>query len=86
MEVPYESENIIMNPGDRLLLYTDGIPEAMNRDEEVYTDERLIDFFRNENFENAGNFINELMRDIKKHTGNTPQSDDITALYLSRLA
>ncbi len=86
MDVPYDSENIIMKPGDRLLLYTDGIPEAMNMDEEVYSDETLIDFFREKNFENAGTFINELIKDIKRHTGNTPQSDDITALYLTRLA
>ena len=84
MEIPYESENIIMKPGERLLLYTDGIPEAMNENEEEYSDQSLIDFFKERNLQNAKSFINELMVDIRRHTGSTPQSDDITALCLIR--
>ncbi len=84
MDLPFESDKLIIQPGEKLLLYTDGIPEAMNEMEEVYEDETLINFFQNKNFESAQEFINNLMIDIKRHTGNTPQSDDITALYLIR--
>ena len=85
MDLPFENDKLIIQPGEKLLLYTDGIPEAMNEMEEVYEDETLINFFQNKNFESAQEFINNLMIDIKRHTGNTPQSDDITALYLTRI-
>ncbi len=84
MDLPFESEKLFLESGEKLLLYTDGIPEAMNENEDVYEDQRLIDFFKLKNFENAKLFIDELMSDIKSHTGSTPQSDDITALYLIR--
>ncbi len=84
MDLPYESEKHVLQHGERLLLYTDGIPEAMNENEEVYEDQRLIDFFRDTKFTSAKSFIDELIVDIKSHTGNTPQSDDITALCLKR--
>jgi sigma-B regulation protein RsbU (phosphoserine phosphatase) len=82
--LPYESATIKLEPGQKILFYTDGITEAMNNLNEEYTDERLESFFINSNHATANDFINELMNDIKKHTELTPQSDDITALYLIR--
>jgi sigma-B regulation protein RsbU (phosphoserine phosphatase) len=82
--VPYESAFIQMEPGEKILFYTDGITEAMNENNEEYSDERLELFFLNNKPANAESFIENLMTDIKKHTADTPQSDDITALYLIR--
>ncbi len=45
MDLPYESEKLSIKPGERLILYTDGIPEAMNEKEEEYEDKTLINFF-----------------------------------------
>ncbi|MFA6597470.1 MAG: PP2C family protein-serine/threonine phosphatase [Ignavibacteriaceae bacterium] len=81
---PYESTRIQLKPGEKILFYTDGITEAMNHDDEEYTDQRLEYFFLSENSVSAETFIENLLADIKAHTKNTPQSDDITALYLSR--
>lgn len=81
---PYESTRIQLEPGEKILFYTDGITEAMNHDNEEYTDQRLEYFFLSENPVNAETFIENLLADIKAHTMDTPQSDDITALYLSR--
>lgn len=84
MGLPFEGEKLKINKGERLLLYTDGIPEAMNKKEEEYSDERLENFFIKEKPVKAETFINNIVADVKKHTGDTPQSDDITALYLIR--
>ena len=84
MGLPFEGEKLKINKGERLLLYTDGIPEAMNEKEEEYSDERLEKFFIKNKPVKAETFINNIVSDVKKHTGNTPQSDDITALYLIR--
>ncbi len=82
--LPYESAKIQMEPGDKILFYTDGITEAMNDNDEEYSDERLEEFFLNKKFVSAEMFIKNLIDDVKKHTAETAQSDDITALYLCR--
>ncbi len=84
MGLPFAGEKLVMERDERLLLFTDGIPEAMNHLEEEYSDERLDDFFCRNRPESAQKFVNDLVEDVKKHTGATPQSDDITALYLIR--
>ncbi len=82
--LPYESSTIKIEPGDKILFYTDGITEAMNRNGEEYSDEKLESFFLKENQDCAEIFIKNLIGDVKIFTANTPQSDDITALYLCR--
>ncbi|NOX19478.1 MAG: PP2C family protein-serine/threonine phosphatase [Chlorobi bacterium] len=84
MGLPFEGETLKMRKGERLFLYTDGIPEAMNRKEEEYSDERMEKFFKKNKPAKAETFINNVVKDVKKHAGNAPQSDDITALYLIR--
>lgn len=83
--IPFTGKKSVMNSGDRLFLYTDGIPEAMNEKEEEYTDEKMISFFQINSHISSQEFINALVSDVKNHTGAAPQSDDITALILKKL-
>lgn len=82
--IPFAGQKSIMNPGDKLFLYTDGIPEAMNEKEEEYSDEKMINFLMNHSDKSSEDFINALVNDVKLYAGTTPQSDDITALILKR--
>jgi len=82
--LPFDGEKLFLNPGEKLLLFTDGIPEAMNKNDVEYSDERLESFLINNNNCNANDFINNLVSDVRTHTEDTPQSDDITALFLIR--
>lgn len=83
MDIPGEKEILTLEKGDRLLLYTDGVTEAMNENEEEYDDEvGLINFFKKDKSNTARQFIDSLVNDIRHFTRNTPQSDDITALFL----
>jgi sigma-B regulation protein RsbU (phosphoserine phosphatase) len=84
MGLPFEGQKTTIGKGERLLLFTDGIPEAMNVDDEEYSDERLDDFFINNLPDDPSNFIKSIVRDVKNFTGSAPQSDDITAIYLIR--
>jgi sigma-B regulation protein RsbU (phosphoserine phosphatase) len=85
LEIAYEFETLKLNLGDRLLLYTDGVTEAMNEKEEEYEDiHPLKEFFKNHTTHSAQTFIYDLIDDIKNFTGNTPQSDDITVLCIIR--
>jgi len=82
--ISYTGQKSVMNSGDKLFLYTDGIPEAMNANEEEYSDERMISFFQNHSQNSPQEFISALVKDVKDHAGAVPQSDDITALILKK--
>lgn len=83
--IPFEGKKSVMNPGDKLFLYTDGIPEAMNEREEEYSDEKMISFFKTHSNMSGKEFIDLMVKDVRNHTGGTPQSDDITAMILKRI-
>lgn len=82
--IPFAGQKTIINPGDKLFLYTDGIPEAMNEKEEEYSDEKMIKFLIDNSEKYSDEFIKLLVNDVKEYTGSTPQSDDITAMILRR--
>ncbi len=85
MAFPYESSKTILKAGDSVLFYTDGVTEAMNEKEEEYDDIRPLKNFLIANKATAAeNFITNLMKDLQNFTGDTEQSDDITALYLAK--
>jgi serine phosphatase RsbU (regulator of sigma subunit) len=87
MAYPYQKSHTTLAPGDSLLLYTDGITEAMNEKEEQYDDFRpLKQFLIAQHNTSAAAFLEALLADLNDFTGNTPQSDDITALYVVREA
>jgi len=81
---PLTGQKTTMNPGDRLFLYTDGIPEAMNENEEEYSDERMEKFFQQNNAVSSQEYVDNLVKDVKIFSGNAEQSDDITVQYLIR--
>lgn len=84
MGLPFEGKKLKLDKGERLFIFSDGIPEAMNKDEEEYTDEKLEKFFVEETTDSADEFINSIVTDVKLHTKGEIQSDDITAIYLIR--
>jgi len=82
---PYTSQKTVLNPGEQLLLYTDGVTEAMNLQEEEYDDViGLTSFIKGHSSDKAQIFIDDLHSDLNLFTGETPQSDDITAFYIIR--
>lgn len=82
---PYTSQMSRLNPGDQLLLYTDGVTEVMNTEEEEYDDViGLKNFIKKYTTDKSSAFITELYADLMNFTGDTPQSDDITAFNIIR--
>ncbi len=83
--IPFAGQKSTINPGDKLFLYTDGIPEAMNENEEEYSDEKMIKFFTDNSIAPSKEFIDSLVNDVKKYAGTALQSDDVTAMILKKL-
>jgi serine phosphatase RsbU (regulator of sigma subunit) len=78
----YVSSNLTLKKGDILFLYTDGVPEAMDGDNNLYSDERLDELLNNRSVSDTEGIINYVFEDVRKFSGDTPQSDDITMLAL----
>ena len=84
MNLPYDGQQLALEPGEGLLLFTDGIPEAMNEHDEPFGDETLEKFLVRNRGLAAEEFLSLLVDDVQRHAGNAPRSDDITALYIRR--
>jgi sigma-B regulation protein RsbU (phosphoserine phosphatase) len=80
--VPYEEASIPLRPGDMLMLFTDGVSEAMSRDSEEFGEERLEAVLRARADKSAQDIIAAVHREILEFTVGAPQSDDITMMVL----
>jgi sigma-B regulation protein RsbU (phosphoserine phosphatase) len=83
--IPYTGKKLVLEVGEKLFLYTDGIPEAMNVKEEEYSDDRMIDFFKKNSDRTPSDFIQMIVEDVNLHVGSAQQSDDITSLFIKRI-
>ncbi|MDZ7766730.1 MAG: GAF domain-containing SpoIIE family protein phosphatase [Melioribacteraceae bacterium] len=81
--IPYECEKIQLNRNDKIILFTDGITEAMNVNQEEYGDERLEKFVLNLSEYKADEALNKLTSEIISYTKGADQSDDITCLVIN---
>lgn len=81
-EVNYECCEVEIEPGDSLILYTDGIPEALNSEGEFYSFDRLEDFLIKNKDEEAEKILDLVLTDVKEFAGDHPQEDDITMVVL----
>ena len=76
----YKTGELILQPGDRLFLYTDGVTEATDINNKLYGDERLQSFM-NDNIEKEPKELLQLLKDnIDIFVDEAPQFDDITML------
>ena len=81
----YETSTFTLNPGESILLYSDGIIDAMNANEEIYSRRRLRSFLKTADGpvkEVAGG----LLRDIEEFAADQPvQTDDVSLVCFQRL-
>ena len=80
--VRYRVNEITLSPGDRLFLYTDGVPEATNADNKLYGEHRLLEFMNRNTAMDATDLLPALKANIDEFVGEAPQFDDITMLML----
>lgn len=69
---------LLLSSGDRVVMYTDGVVEAMNQKNEEYGDERFHTFVRNSLALSSREFVAALLADLDAHQGAAEQHDDIT--------
>lgn len=74
---------ITLRPGDRMVLYTDGVVESMNAEEQLFGQERLETLLRETSGSSARNMIGSLKEQLQKFSGETIPGDDTTVIAIS---
>jgi len=83
-ESHYELRTTRLDRGDWLVIFTDGVVEAVNQKDEEYGEPALIRMVDRESGSAPAELLRSLLADLDRHVGNTPQHDDITCLLLKR--
>jgi serine phosphatase RsbU (regulator of sigma subunit) len=71
-------ESLILEPGDRVIMYTDGLTEMMNKEEEMFGLQRLIDFVKEAPAQSSEDFVLSLITQLERFRGEEELQDDIT--------
>lgn len=79
-DTEYEKNEITLDIGDKILLYTDGVTEATSDKDELYGENRLLKFLNDHKEESVTDTIKGIKQDIDRFIGTAEQFDDITML------
>jgi serine phosphatase RsbU (regulator of sigma subunit) len=75
---PYSEQSMHLNRGDMLVLYSDGVTEATNTEQEEYAEERFIEVLRQHRTEPACAIVEAVTKSLAEFAAGAPQADDIT--------
>jgi sigma-B regulation protein RsbU (phosphoserine phosphatase) len=83
-DAPYQMGTTRLESGDRLVIFTDGVIEAVNAKDEEYGEPELIRLVDHSAGLTPAEMLRGLLVELDRYVGNTPQHDDITCLLLKR--
>jgi sigma-B regulation protein RsbU (phosphoserine phosphatase) len=81
-DVAIAATDLELRHGDLLVLYTDGVTEAFNEQNQAFGEDRLRTFLRENRRQPARAILDSLVAEIRAFTGSAPQSDDITLVVV----
>ena len=83
---PYSELGFELHPGDLLALFSDGVTEAHDKDDNEFGEERLAEFVRPIRNEPAETLVDKIFYELDRFAGSAPQYDDITLFIIKREA
>ncbi|MBR5033120.1 MAG: SpoIIE family protein phosphatase [Treponema sp.] len=84
-DVPYTEHSVKLKKGDSIFIFTDGVTEATNKEEELFGEERLLEKMGNTTDKTAPQTLEYIKAQIDSFVGDAPQFDDTTMLQLQLL-
>ena len=85
-EMSYTELSVRLQPGEGIFLYTDGVTEAMDEENKLYSDGRLLRELAACRQKSPKETLHRIMDSVDDHVGSAPQSDDIAMLMIRYLA
>lgn len=80
--INYDEQVTRLEPGDTIVLFSDGVSEAVNPAEEEFGEERLVALLRENRGLSASALINEVRTKVEEFTAGAPTTDDITLVVI----
>ena len=81
-DMKYTEYEITLEPGDMIFVYTDGVAEATNAENELFGTERMLEGLNSATYEDCKDLLQAVHEEIDGFVGDSPQFDDITMLSL----
>lgn len=81
-EVTYTEDSVRLDSGDTLLVFSDGISEAINPEEEEFGEDPLPGIVMANNDASAMSLIDTVIAEVVSHAGRAPQRDDMTMVVI----
>ena len=81
--LPFAEESVRMEPGDFLVLFSDGVSEALDPDENEFEDARILESIAGAPAREAPAQLEHLLSSVKQFTAGAPQNDDVTVLVVA---
>jgi sigma-B regulation protein RsbU (phosphoserine phosphatase) len=81
-DAKYESASVTLAPGDWLIIFTDGLVEAENANQDEYGEARLLSVINSAAASTPSEMLNRMMAELDLFVGSTPQHDDVTCLLI----
>lgn len=83
-DAKFEPLTCQLKPGESFVIYSDGVTEAMNHQQQVYSDARLANLLKGRQNQTAECITDAILSDVDEFVNGAEQSDDITILVLHR--
>jgi sigma-B regulation protein RsbU (phosphoserine phosphatase) len=83
-DIQFTAKTIPFGKQSNLLLFTDGLTEALNSEQEFFTEERLETYLTNTSIDQTEMLVNDVIREVKHFVQAQPPSDDLTVLSIKR--
>jgi sigma-B regulation protein RsbU (phosphoserine phosphatase) len=80
--IDFTPETIVLEPGDTLVVHSDGVTEAFDGSGEMFGEERLHEHLRRFPGASAAEAVAGILQAVRRHAGAAPQSDDISLLAM----
>ncbi|MBN2432055.1 MAG: SpoIIE family protein phosphatase [Acidobacteria bacterium] len=81
-EYDFEEETLPFHAGDLLVVFSDGIPDAENRNEQEFGEEHLAEVIRRHRQETAAGLLERILMSVNEFAAGCPQRDDMTLLVI----
>jgi len=84
--MPYQEASVVFNPGDVLVIYSDGITESVNEKDEEFAEQRLVEVVKHNLNRSASGIRDRIDEALSRFVGTMAPVDDMTLMIIKRNA